>query len=332
MTKQTKNVAVRNYLDIHKQEDFVQDVLPGLKAQPRQISSKYFYDAQGSELFEQICAQPEYYPTNTELSILQDISAYLHQDLCHKDIIELGSGSHHKMNRLLQRMSQAERETLRYIPFDISEKAVLNSAEALVASYPELSVLGIVGDFAWHLDKIPMDNPNYFFFLGGTIGNLSYSEMVSFIQRIRASMRTQDRIFIGFDLVKDVGILEQAYNDKAGVTAAFNKNILNVVNERTGSDFDPRLFEHVAFFNRPKERIEMHLRVLTHQSVFFPGEEGNGSAEVMHLAQGELIHTENSHKFTYAKIDCLAADSGMVVENRFNDNAEWFAVVEFRAK
>ena len=313
---------ILNYLDGKYKNDIAREIREGLTASQKYIPCKYFYDTHGSELFEEICKLPEYYPTRTEISILRDIAPELMQAVSHQDLVELGAGANLKIRILLNAISESSRVTMRYIPVDISQSAVVEESHALIGWYPELQVLGIIADFTSQLDVIPTERPLMIFFLGSTIGNMEQDEAISFLRRICATMKPDDRLLIGFDMVKAREIMEDAYNDSKGITAEFNRNILNVLNKEMDADFDPSHFEHVAFFNEDHDRIEMRLRANRNITVKL-----NSINLETALKKGETIHTENSRKFTRESIEDLASRGGLSIQNWYSDPSEWFFLV-----
>jgi L-histidine Nalpha-methyltransferase len=298
------------------------DLAAGLTARQKYIPCKYFYDAQGSRLFEAICGLPEYYPTRLEMALLKEIAPRLAGSLNHKDLVELGSGADRKIGILLRAATPNTRSTLRYIPVDISQSAVLNSSLNLKARFPELKVRGIVADFTSRLEALPTDRPTLFLFLGSTIGNFDEIESVLFLRNIGAVMKPEDTLLVGFDMVKPLAIIEAAYNDTQGVTAEFNKNILKVVNQELQALFDPSCFDHLAFFNEKHSRIEMHLKA--NRDVTVSVEALN---TVIEIEQGETIHTENSRKFTKESIEQMAAQAGLAIQDWHQDSNQWFSLV-----
>jgi L-histidine N-alpha-methyltransferase len=281
------------------------DVLDGLTRPFKEIPPKHFYDTEGSRLFEAICGLPEYYPTRTERAILEANAASLIETTGTAELVELGSGVPTKTLLLLDAMQEAG--TLdRYVPFDVSEVVLCESAKLLVERYPGIRVYGVVGDFERHLDALPeAAGPRMIVFLGGTIGNFPPGSRRHFLRVLARALRPQDRLLIGTDLVKEPAILEAAYNDAAGVTAAFNRNILAVINRELGANFDLDAFEHVAFYDREQEWIEMRLRALR-PLVVHVAELGLD----VHFANREELRTEISAKFTRERLeaDLEAAD------------------------
>lgn len=312
-----------NNLDKEYKSDMASDVQEGLTSRQKYLSCRYFYDAKGSKLFEDICQLPEYYPTRTELSILMDIAPDLMEGFRHKDLVELGSGANWKIQILLNAAGESNRATIRYIPVDISESAVVEATQGLLEIYPELQVLGIVADFTCQLDAIPTERPVMISFLGSTIGNMAEDESISFLQRISSNMKLDDTFLIGFDMVKPRKTVEAAYNDSRGVTCEFNKNILSVLNNEFDADFDPSRFDHLAFYNEAHDRIEMHLRANCAFSVKLESIDMK-----IEFNKGETIHTENSRKFTRESIEDMASQAGLSIRNWHSDPDEWFSVVE----
>jgi len=315
-------LKVLNYLDGKYQHDVAKDVRDGLVASQKHIPCKYFYDARGSKLFEDICSLPEYYLTRMEVSILRDIAPGLMETFAHKDIVELGSGSNWKIRILLDAAGEYNRSTLRYIPVDISHAAVMEAARGLLEIWPRLEVLGIVADFARQLEVIPTERPIMYCFLGSTIGNLSDHESVSFLRTISDSMKTGDSLLIGFDMAKPRKIVEAAYNDSQGITSEFNKNALNVMNCALRADFNPSYFD-LAFFNEEHSRIEMHLKANCDFSVKL-----KSIGMEVEFKDGETIHTENSTKYTTASIERMASQAGLSIENWYSDHGGWFSIVK----
>ncbi len=281
------------------------DVAAGLGRVPKTLPAKHFYDDRGSQLFDRICDTPEYYQTRTEQALLERIAPGLLADLRPTDLVELGSGAARKTRALLD-AAQALDLGCRYVPFDVSEGMLRHSAVQLLAAYPWLHIHGVVGDYDHHLDRIPKGDRRLIVFLGGTIGNFPDGDAQRFLSRIAATMGPGDRLLLGTDLVKDRALLHAAYNDAAGVTAAFNKNVLHVINRELGAGFDVDRFEHVAFFNEAEKQIEMHLRALGRMEVEIPA-----LGLTVPFADGETIHTEISRKFTNETVADLYARSGL---------------------
>ncbi len=261
-------IAIDVHLDADAAAAMAADVRDGLSASPKELSPKYFYDERGSQLFEEITELPEYYPTRREREILAERSAEIVAAAGDPGtLVELGSGSASKTRHLLDAMRDAG--SLRtYVPVDISEEITRETARALVEEYPGLDVHGLVCDFEVDLERIHDDGSDRLLaFLGGTIGNLYPDERRAFLTRIAALFGPGDHLLLGTDLVKETARLEAAYDDAAGVTAEFNKNVLSVLNRELGGDFDLDAFEHVARLRRPQEWMDIGLRSLAEQTV-----------------------------------------------------------------
>jgi L-histidine Nalpha-methyltransferase len=297
------------------------DVLDGLTRPFKELPPKHFYDAEGSRLFEAICEQPEYYPTRAERAILEAESAALVERTRASELVELGSGVPTKTLLLLDAMLEAG--TLdRYVPVDVSEDVLRASAERLVERYPGLRVHGVVGDFERHLDALPPpEGPRIVAFLGGTIGNFPPGSRRRFLRALARRLRPQDHLLLGTDLVKDPAVLEAAYNDAAGVTAAFNRNVLAVINRELDADFDLAAFEHVAFYDRHQEWIEMRLRAHAPHAV-----EVRALGLTVHFAHREELRTEISAKFTRARLDADLAAAGLRARAVLTDPGGRFAL------
>ena len=277
----------------------------------KELSPKYFYDARGSDLFDQITEQPEYYPTRCERAILNRHAPAIVAGMC--ELVELGSGTASKTRALLYAMAGTG-SLRRYVPFDVDPWVLERCAEELASQYPGLDVQPLEGDFLVHLDRVPDGGPRIVALLGGTIGNLKPPERAGFLRSVRELLAPDDRLLLGTDLVKDVAVLEAAYNDAAGVTAAFNRNMLTVLNRDLGADFDLDAFAHVAFFDRDESRIEMRLRARSPQRVLIPG-----AGIEIDLEAGEDIRTETSAKFTLEALARELADADMAIDHFFTD-------------
>jgi L-histidine Nalpha-methyltransferase len=297
------------------------DAMDGLTRPFKEIPPKHFYDTDGSRLFEQIMGLPEYYPTRSERSILEANSAALVEATGAAELVELGSGVPTKTLLLLDAMRDAG--TLdRYVPFDVSEVVLCESAKLLVERYPGIRVYGVVGDFERHLDALPEpEGPRVIVFLGGTIGNFLPGTRRRFLRSLGQQLRAEDRILLGTDLVKDPALLEAAYNDAAGVTAAFNRNVLAVMNRELGADFDLGSFEHVAFYDREQEWIEMRLRAVRPMEVHI----AKLGLDV-HFAAREELRTEISAKFTRARLEADLHAAGLVLDQFLTDPDDLFAL------
>jgi L-histidine Nalpha-methyltransferase len=307
-------------------EEIEKDVLEGMSRKQKALPSKYFYDARGSQLFEKICDLPEYYPTRTEISILrfsaQSIMSFFeHSD---GDLVEIGCGSDLKIRQLFERSDPALLNRVRYVPMDISAECLLQSARRLLSDYSGLRVHGLIADFTRHLDRLPQKRKMIVFF-GGTFGNFRTEESIDLLARLAGEMRPEDRLLIGLDMVKEKTILEAAYNDAQGVTAAFNLNILSHINRRLNADFDLAAFEHHAFWNARSERIEMHLRAKKDIVVHVPCVD-----EAFSLATGETIHTEISQKFSRSSAQERFRKAGLHTDAWHTDPEGWFSLVVLR--
>jgi L-histidine Nalpha-methyltransferase len=286
------------------------DVRAGLGRRPRTLPPKYFYDAEGSRLFDAICALPEYYLTRAESALLAEHAGDIVARAGSTVLLEVGSGMARKTGLLLGAMA-ALGDNVLYVPFDIDPEALRSSARALVGAHPRLHVRGVVGDFSQGLGQLAMGagpgvGARLFAFLGSTIGNLDETEAPALVGEIARLMTEGDSFLLGVDLVKDARVLQAAYDDAAGVTAKFNKNILRVLSTALGGDLDPARFDHVAEWNPAKERVDIYLEAReAHEATL--RELG------MHLtfAKGERIQTEISRKFTRESVARTLAQAGM---------------------
>lgn len=313
-------------------EAFSADVRRGLGRQPKSLPAKYFYDETGSQLFEEITRQPEYYPTRTEATILRRHAADIHELLdCDVSLVELGSGSSVKTTILLDALIEKQ-QALHYLPIDISPTILEETAVRLDARYPELDVTTIASEYGLGLHQAHRilesrrESPRrkLVLFLGSSIGNLEPAAAVAFLHKVTHVLEKGDGLLVGFDLQKDPAILNAAYNDAQGVTARFNRNVLMRINRELGGEFDLDAFDHHAFYNASASRIEMHLvsRRVQDVAIAFLG-------ETFPFSKGETIHTENSYKFTVEQIEKLGRDSGLRLRRTFTDPRCWFAVSLF---
>jgi L-histidine N-alpha-methyltransferase len=315
---------VNPVIDVHVGEGterrLADDVLDGLTKPFKEIAPKHFYDSRGSELFERICELPEYYPTRTETAILRERALEIVATAgAPGELVELGSGSTLKARMLLDAIGTPER----YVPVDVSERMVREAADELVDDYPGLEVHGVVGDFERHLGEVPPpdDGGRLVALLGGTIGNFPPGSRRRLLRDIRGLLDSGDSFLLGTDLVKDPAIIEAAYNDAAGVTAEFNRNVLHVINRELGGDFDPDAFEHVAFFDRRREWVEMRLRARRACTAFVA--DLNLQVE---FAAGEELRTEISAKFTPQRLERDFAAAGLGLEQLWTDPDGLFAL------
>jgi L-histidine N-alpha-methyltransferase len=297
------------------------DALAGLTAWPKSIPPKWLYDDYGSALFDKITELPEYYPAQAEWEILAAHAGEIAQDCWAHTLVELGSGSSTKTRLLLDAMRAAG--TLRhYIPIDVSQAALLGAGQQLNTWYPHLRVLALLADFTAPLELTgPTSERRMFAFLGSTIGNMPPAQRAGFLAGLRASMRPGDTLLLGTDLVKDPATLIAAYDDPAGVTAAFNKNVLAVLNRELRASFDPDLFDHIALWNPRREWIEMRLRATRAHSVAVP-ELGLR----VDFADGEELHTEISAKFRQHGIEAELAAAGLELQSWWTDPHSRYAL------
>jgi L-histidine N-alpha-methyltransferase len=296
------------------------DALGGLTATPKTLSPKWFYDERGSELFEKITLLPEYYPTGAERAILRAASGEIAAATGAATLVELGSGSSEKTHLLLDALRDAG--TLRsYVPLDVSETALISAANRVLASYPGLSVVAVVSEFEEHLGLPAADGARLVAFLGSTIGNLLPAERAAFLARLRAGLGEGDALLLGTDLVKDPAVLVAAYDDPAGVTAAFNKNVLAVLNAELGADFDCDAFDHVAIWDAAAEWIEMRLRSSLDQRVTLPA-----IGLAVDFAEGEEMRTEVSAKFRRDGVETELAAAGFAMRAWWTDDDGQFGL------
>jgi len=321
MTSNSSSVRV----DVHLGGDDLRaaleaDVRQGLAKTPKELPPKWFYDERGSQLFDEITRLPEYYPTRCEREILEqharDIATATNADT----LVELGSGTSEKTRLLLDALARSG--TLRrFVPFDVSEKTLREAASAVAEDY-HIEVHAVVGDFEHHLEQIPRDGARRIVaFLGGTIGNLFPEERAQFLARVAAGLNRGDAFLLGTDLVKDVGRLERAYNDAAGVTAEFNRNVLHVINRDLDADFVVERFDHVARFDVAHSWIEMWLRARGAQHVTI-----TALGMSVDFADGEEMRTEISAKFRREQVEEELSAAGLAVRQWWTDPAGDFAL------
>jgi L-histidine N-alpha-methyltransferase len=316
-------LPVRNLVISGAFDSIADDVWTGLTAVRKYIPSKYFYDARGSQLFEEICRLPEYYPTRTELRILHNYAEALTKEFRRGNLVELGSGSHRKICILLDALGSKRRAAVTYMPVDVSYAALRESAQELTSEYPELNIKCVVADFTRDLYRIQSDRSKLVLFFGSTIGNLNELESRSFLKGIARILNSGDRFLLGLDMLKPVHILEAAYNDSQNVTAEFNKNILVVLNRELGANFRTGDFDHLAFFNEPLERMEMHLRARCKIHVEIQRIELSFTIE-----QGQTIQTEICRKFSRSSAEKMICDAGLQVKRWYSDPRGWFSIAE----
>ncbi len=294
-------------VQIDTRDSFAADVITGLSARHKQLPPKYFYDATGSRLFEEICRTDDYYVTRSETALLRNIAEELAAGIPQgAALVEFGSGESAKTRLLLDAAPQLSA----YVPIDISADALDQASAMLARDYPQLSIAPVVADFTGHF-RLPAaadGRPRVGFFPGSTVGNFDRDGAVRFLQSARRILGDQAALLVGVDLVKDEATLSAAYDDSQGVTARFNKNLLIRINRELGGDFDPDAFDHLALWNPVHSRMEMHLVSRKDHIV-------NAAGHTFSFRSGERLHTENSHKFTIDSFAQLAARAGWSVAN-----------------
>ncbi len=295
----------------------------GLSEEPRRLPAKLFYDAAGSQLFEEITRTPEYYPTRTERAILEEHATEIARAAgTNLTLVELGAGSATKTRVLIAAILRRQLR-LEFHPVDVSPAALEEALASLNGDFRNLKVSPIVADYTDHVPRLAsLPGRKLVLFIGSTIGNFEPQQAVRFLQRVRRSLQPGDALLLGFDMVKDAQVLHAAYNDAAGVTAQFNKNLLARINRELGADFDLDEFNHVAFWNSRASRIEMHLESRVDQTVHL-----RDLNTTIHFSFGERVHTENSYKFTASSIRKLVRLSGFKLEQTWTDPQQWFSVV-----
>jgi L-histidine N-alpha-methyltransferase len=322
-----QELAMRYQVDVHtdqraQQQQLEEDVRRGLTARRKSLPPKYFYDRVGSLLFERITELPEYYPTRTESALLADVVPELIEEVLPDDLVEIGAGSAEKTRRILDAVTEGGR-AVRYVPLDVDRLTLEASATRLIREYPGLSVHAVAGDFERDLAHVPpAGGRRLAIFLGSTIGNLDAPARRGLLMGLRRLLPDSgDRLLLGVDLVKDVKILEAAYNDAVGVTRDFNRNILNVINRGVDGDFRPEAFRHLAFYNQAASRIEMHLVADSAQAVTL------GRLDLtIRIGPGEGIWTESSYKFTRPGVERMLARAGLRLVRWDVDPANYFGL------
>jgi dimethylhistidine N-methyltransferase len=313
----TAQIARRGAPDA-AESDFANDVIAGLSARPKRLSPKYFYDEQGAQLFEEITQLPEYYPTRCELAILENHAAEIAK-LMPPDtaLIEFGSGSTRKARILLD----ASATVTAYVPVDISSEMLQQEAAELRHDYPRLTVIPVEADFTkpFRLPRAVASQPRVGFFPGSTIGNFEPHAAAAFLKHAGSMLGDDATLIVGFDLIKDVNVLNAAYNDAAGVTARFNLNLLARINRELAANFDLGAFCHQAFFSVERRRVEMHLASRKRQRVRVAG-------RWFDFRAGETIHTENSYKYTPELFVAMARGVGWVPMAAWSDPQGYFSV------
>jgi len=307
---------------------FARDVGFGLTAQQKWLPPKYFYDERGSQLYEQICALPEYYLYRAELEILCTYAAEIHAEIAHLTLVEFGSGNASKTRHLLAAYERAG-QPFRYCPVDISREVLRDTANRLLDEYSHIEIRAMHTDFARQPEVIQAFQleKKAVAFLGSTLGNFTPEESVKFLERTAAIMGPDDVFLLGIDLKKSPAILVPAYDDSQGVTAAFNRNVLRRINSELGGRFDPQSFEHLAVYNAARGRIEMHLRSRLAQQVPIAKIE-----QAISFNKDETIHTESSYKYTADEVRNLGCGANLVLHRTWSDARGYFLVALFRSR
>lgn len=309
-----------HHVGVDRRRVLIEDVRRGLTDTPKQVPCRYLYDERGCQLFDAITELPEYYLTRAEESLLRRHAEDIVRITRPFSLVEIGAGSCRKTSLLIE---PARRLGFghNFVPFDISEEAVRAAAGDLVSRFPGLHVYGMVGDFEEHLSAVPRLGRQLVLFLGSTIGNLEPDERVAFLSQVRALLEPDDAFLLGVDLVKSAQVLNAAYNDAQGVTAAFNRNLLSFLNRELGADFEPEAFEHVASYDEERQRVELCLRSSRRQVVHLPGADLTVSFEA-----GECLQTEISTKFSEATTSESLRGAGLRLRQWYTDEEERFGV------
>lgn len=316
-------------IDIYRRNggstELAHDVRRGLLSPQKTLPPKYFYDDRGSQLFDAICDLPEYYLMRVGQALLDRAAAPIVRAARPAVVVEFGCGSARMTRTVLDALEDAGCD-VSYVAMDVSEGMLRQAARALLREYPQLRIHGIVGDYERDLHRLPAGRQRLVLFLGSTIGNLTPAATVDFLRALRRQLVPGDHFLLGVDLVKPVEILEAAYNDRAGVTAEFNRNVLRVINRELDADFVADRFEHVAFFNRVHSQIEMHLRarVAHHVSI-------RKLQLTVPFVAGEAIHTEISRKFTRAEVETTLRVTGFQLVDWHTPPNDYFALALSRA-
>ena len=305
------------------EKTFVEELSLSLNQKHKSIHPKFFYDKKGSKLFEDICKLPEYYLTRTEVSILTQLQdklpAYMNEEF---RLVELGSGSSYKTRILISILGNMHKQ-IEYFPIDIS-KILKESATTLLDDYKNLHITGVIDNYESGLDFVKNydSKKNLIVFLGSSFGNFDYEPGLRFLDKINSSMKDDDLFLIGLDLVKDRDVLEHAYNDSHGITAQFNLNVLSRINSELDSNFNVDKFAHHAVYNQDKNRVEIYLRSLENQTVDIIK-----AGIALKIKQNELIHTENSHKYTIPKIKEIFSRTGFRIRDMWFDEKQYFCLI-----
>lgn len=317
-----KSVAAIRVPAANEVPDLTEDVRQNLLQAPYSLPPKYFYDHRGSVLFDQICDTPEYYPTRTESKLLSRYCQHIIDRLSVHHIIELGSGTSRKTRHLFD-ACQNLNQYPEYWPFDVCEPMLVQTAHQLMVQYDWLTVQPLEGDYSAGLKHLPKpDGHSLYVFLGSSIGNFTELEAVYFLKEIRQHMISGDTLLLGIDRIKDKEVLESAYNDNQGVTAEFNLNVLSVLNNEVGANFNLSQFNHQAIFNETESQIEMYLQSLSDQTINF-----SSLDEELYLQDGEKILTEISRKYSLAGIENLLGQAELEIMDHFEPSNEYFSLI-----
>ena len=314
-------------------DDFAQSIKKGFgRASQKSVDSKYFYDTEGSILFEEICRQPEYYPWRVEASLVKqhskEIIRMFDENIA---LVELGSGSSMKTKMLLRELLLTQPDVY-YLPIDVSKEMLYKTTKELISTFSNLRVTGISSEYIDGIDRaneLIVSNPHIpcrklIIFLGSSIGNFEPEDSVAFLRQLRSKMDKKDNLVVGMDLRKDRIFLEEAYNDSKGITARFNLNLLTRINRELDGNFNHNLFAHYAFYNTIYDRIEMHLISTIEQQVYV-----GRLSEAFSFRRGETIHTENSYKYSLEEISRMAEKSRFTLKRNFIDKKGWFSLAVF---
>ncbi len=316
-----ENLSYFKPLTSKKTKTFAEEISNTLSKSPKSINPKFFYDTRGSQLFEKICDLPEYYLTRTEMGLLRKVKSDFRQSSDYR-LVELGSGSSVKTRLVLDILKETQKK-LEYIPIDISE-ILEHSSKKLLEEYDNLTITGIIDSYCTGLEFLQNydSKPNLIAFLGSSFGNFEINEGVTFLRQINSVMKDSDLFLIGLDLIKEKSILERAYDDSRGITARFNLNVLERMNIELSANFDVDNFSHMAVFNENKNRIEMYLKSKIRQDVQI-----KQAGLELSFAEGELIHTENSHKYSIDGIYDLFSDTNFQINQMWTDSKFGYSLV-----
>lgn len=312
-------------------EEFAREVRSGLRAQPKELPCRFLYDAEGSRIFEEICKQPEYYPTEAEREILlergEEILDFFQGPI---ELVELGSGNSEKTHHLLEVACELS-DSVRYVPVDICREIIESAAASLLEEMPELRIHGLAAEYAEALRLLREGElgqeagPRAILWLGSNLGNFTREESAAWVARIGACLRPGDRFVLGADLRKDRDVLERAYDDPAGVTASFSKNLLARINRELDGEFDLEAFEHVAEYDPAAGTVRIYLESQREQEVRI-----GALGETVHLSRGERIHTEDSNKYSLEEVRLLAARAGLAIERSWYDARGYYSLHRLR--